>query len=124
VTTNNINIKVKTNYIDTQSAEEENRFVFSYTITIKNDGSIGAKLLTRKWLITDANGKIQEVHGEGVVGEKPYLAPGQSYQYTSGAILETSVGTMGGSYQMLNDNGETFDAAIEPFVLTIPRVLH
>ncbi len=124
MTTNNINIKVKTNYIDTQSAEEENRFVFSYTITIKNDGSIGAKLLTRKWLITDANGKIQEVHGEGVVGEKPYLAPGQSYQYTSGAILETSVGTMGGSYQMLNDNGETFDAAIEPFVLTIPRVLH
>lgn len=124
--TNNqkISVDVKTSYIDSQSSEHESRFVFSYTIKITNTGSIGAKLLTRHWLVTDANGKIQEVHGEGVVGEQPYLQPGQTYEYTSGTILETSIGTMGGSYQMIDDKGQPFDAPINEFVLSIPRTLH
>lgn len=119
-----ISVDVRTSYIDTQSSEQENRFVFSYTIKITNDGTVGAKLLTRHWLVTDANGKIQEVHGEGVVGEQPYLKPGESYEYTSGTILETSIGTMGGSYQMIDDEGQPFDAPVNEFVLSTPRTLH
>ncbi len=119
-----ISVDVKTSYIDTQSSEQDNRFVFSYTIKITNSGAVGAKLLTRHWLVTDANGKVQEVHGEGVVGEQPHLQPGETYEYTSGTILETSIGTMGGSYQMIDDKGQPFDATVDEFVLSIPRTLH
>ncbi len=117
-------VDVETNYIDSQSAPDENRYVFSYTITIRNEGLCSAKLLTRHWVITDANGKVQEVRGEGVVGEQPDILPGESYQYTSGTIIETSVGTMGGSYQMVDEDGNPFDAEIPEFVLSAPRTLH
>ena len=100
-----IKVDVKTAYIEEQSAPNFNRYVFSYTVTICNVGDIAAKLLTRHWIINDGNGNIQEVHGEGVVGEQPYLLPGDSYEYTSGTIIETPVGSMEGSYQMLADDG-------------------
>lgn len=120
----NIKVKVDTAYIESQSNVERNRYVFAYTITIQNQGAIPAKLLTRHWIITDSNGKIQEVRGEGVIGEQPHLRPGEGFQYTSGTMLETPVGTMHGSYQMLADDGTEFDAEIEAFTLSIPRVLH
>ncbi len=120
----NIEVSVKSTYIDSQSAPEANRYVFAYTVTIKNSGSVPAKLLTRHWVIKDANSKIQEVRGSGVVGEQPYLAPGMSFEYTSGTVLETPVGSMQGSYQMIADDGVEFDAEIPAFVLTIPRTLH
>ena len=119
-----IDVDVETAYIEAQSSPRDDRFVFSYTITIRNTGAVPAKLLTRHWIITDANGKIQEVHGEGVVGEKPYLKPGQAFQYTSGTLLETPVGSMHGSYQMVADDGVHFDADITPFTLSMPRTLH
>jgi len=119
-----ISISVQTAYLPEQSEPDAARFVFSYTITIRNDGRDPARLLNRHWVITDANGEVQEVRGEGVVGEQPYLQPGEGFQYTSGAILETAVGSMKGSYQMLADDGVTFDAEIPPFVLSIPRTLH
>ena len=119
-----IRIEIETHYIESQSEPESNRYVFSYTISIHNNGHLSAKLLTRHWIITDANGKVQEVRGEGVVGEQPELAPGESYQYTSGTLIETSVGTMGGSYQMVDETGEPFDAEIPEFVLSVPRTLH
>ena len=102
----------------------EGRFVFAYTITIRNEGQVPARLLTRHWIITDANGKVQEVDGEGVVGEQPHLVPGQGFRYSSGAILETPVGAMQGSYRMVADDGEQFDAPIAPFTLAMPGVLH
>lgn len=111
-------------YIEAQSSPEQNRYVFAYTITITNVGSTAAKLLTRHWLITDANGKIQEVTGEGVVGEHPHLNPGDSFRYTSAAMIETPVGVMQGKYQMQSDNGENFKATIPRFTLSIPRTLH
>jgi ApaG protein len=98
--------------------------VFSYTITIRNEGQVAARLMTRHWIITDANGKVQEVQGEGVVGEQPYLKPGQGFRYSSGAILETPVGSMQGSYRMVADGGEVFDAPIAPFTLAMPGMLH
>ena len=119
-----IRVEVETRFLDDQSAPSEHRFVFSYTITIRNEGDVPAKLLSRYWLITDANGKVQEVRGEGVVGEQPWLRPGDHFQYTSGAVLETSMGTMEGSYEMLADDGLRFDAPIPPFTLTVPRTLH
>ncbi len=119
-----INVTVEPNYIKNQSDPDNDRYVFSYTVTIENTGEIGAQLKTRHWLITDANGKTQEVRGDGVIGEQPYLDPGQSFQYTSGTLLETPVGTMEGSYQMQASDGEAFDAAIPRFVLSAPRVLH
>lgn len=121
---NKIIVEAQPFYIAAQSLPEQGRFVFAYTITISNKGDIPAKLLTRHWLITDANGKIQEVRGEGVVGEQPYLKPGDSFRYTSGAIIETAVGTMAGSYTMRSDEGENFDAIIPKFTLSIPRTLH
>ncbi|HQX47867.1 MAG TPA: Co2+/Mg2+ efflux protein ApaG, partial [Steroidobacteraceae bacterium] len=102
----------------------EHRYVFAYTITIRNDGPTPARLLTRHWVITDANGKVQEVRGDGVVGEQPYLEPGQGFRYSSGAVIETPVGAMQGSYQMVSDDGLAFDAPIPPFRLAIPGVLH
>ena len=119
-----ITIDVDTRYLEDQSDPEERRFVFAYTITIRNRGAVPAKLLTRHWYITDANGKVQEVRGEGVVGEQPHLMPGQGFRYTSGAVLETPVGSMHGSYQMLADNGERFDAKIPAFTLAIPGTIH
>ena len=95
-----------------------------YTITIQNQGHVPAKLLTRHWIITDSNGRVEEVRGEGVVGEQPYLRPGEGFQYTSGAVVETPVASMQGSYQMIADDGVKFDAEIPAFALSIPRTLH
>lgn len=118
-----IRVDVETSYLDEQSDPREHRFVFSYTITIRNEGQVPARLLTRHWVITDANGKVEEVRGDGVVGEQPYLKPGQGFRYSSGAVLETPVGAMQGSYQMLGDDGAQFDAPIEPFRLAMPGIL-
>ena len=122
--TNNIEVEVETSYIADQSAPDQNRYVFAYTVTIRNEGSAPAKLLTRHWIINDANGNVQEVHGEGVVGEQPYLRPGDSFRYTSGTVIETPVGSMEGSYQMITDDGHPFDASIPAFTLSLPNTLH
>jgi ApaG protein len=119
-----IRIHVVTHYIDEQSEPDVGRFVFAYTITIENSGSVAAKLLSRHWLITDANGKVQEVSGDGVVGEQPYLIPGDTFRYSSGAVLDTPVGAMQGRYRMQADNGIDFDAPIPPFTLAVPGMLH
>lgn len=119
-----IQVDVKSAYIEAQSSPEQDRYVFAYTVTIHNAGEIPAKLLARRWLITDSNGKIQEVRGDGVVGEQPHLQPGESFQYTSGTMIETAVGSMHGSYQMIADDGVEFDAEIPAFTLSVPRVLH
>lgn len=118
-----IRIDVLTNYLKDQSDPGDGKYVFSYTITIRNEGQVPAKLLKRHWVITDANGKVQEVRGDGVVGEQPYIRPGQGFRYSSGAVLETPVGTMQGSYQMLADGGQTFDAPIPTFRLAVPGIL-
>ena len=119
-----IDVRAESFYVEEQSRPEKGRYVFAYTITIENTGSVPARLLTRHWLITDANGKVQEVHGEGVVGEQPYLRPGEAFQYTSGSVLETAVGSMEGHYRMIADDGTEFSATIPPFTLASPRVLH
>jgi ApaG protein len=119
-----IAVDVETAYVEEQSDPRDKRYVFAYTITIRNEGSGPAKLLTRHWIITDSNGKVQEVRGDGVVGEQPHLQPGQGFRYSSGAVLETPVGTMHGSYQMVADGGERFDAPIAPFRLAIPGLLN
>ncbi|MCB1766748.1 MAG: Co2+/Mg2+ efflux protein ApaG [Candidatus Competibacteraceae bacterium] len=119
-----IKVAVQAFYLEEQSDPAHDRYVFAYTVLIQNQGNVAARLLSRHWIITDANSKVEEVRGEGVVGEQPYLRPGEGFQYTSGAILDTSVGSMQGSYQMLADDGATFDAEIPPFVLSIPRTLH
>ena len=119
-----IDIDVDTRFLDDQSAPEEDRYVFAYTIHILNRGKVPARLLGRHWVITDANGKVEEVVGEGVVGEQPWLRPGEGFEYTSGAVLETGSGTMQGSYEMLADDGTRFEADIAPFTLSIPRTLH
>jgi ApaG protein len=123
-TRHSISVDVDARYLENQSNPHESRFVFAYTITIRNDGEVPARLLKRHWLITDANGKVQEVRGEGVVGEQPYLKPGQGFRYTSGAILETPVGAMEGSYEMLADDGVSFDAPIAAFTLAMPGTIH
>jgi len=120
----NINIDVIPHYIESQSAPEKNRYFFTYTITIQNTGSVAAKLLSRHWLVTDSNGKVQDVKGEGVVGEQPYLNPGDSYSYTSGAMTETDVAVMEGKYFMRADDGKKFDVSIPRFTLSIPRIIH
>lgn len=121
---NNIKVGVETRYIEDQSNPEQNYFVFAYTITIQNKGEQAAQLISRHWVITDSNHKVQEVRGDGVVGEQPVLKPGEQFVYTSGTMLETSVGTMKGSYQMQTGDGSQFDATIEEFVLSTPRILH
>ena len=118
-----ISVDVETGYRDDQSDPKQDRYVFSYTITIRNDGHTPARLLTRHWLITDANGKVQEVRGDGVVGEQPYLKPGQGFRYSSAAVIETPVGAMQGSYQMIGDDGAEFDAPIAPFRLAMPGIV-
>ena len=119
-----LDIDVATRFLDDQSAPDENRYAFAYTIRIRNSGDAPARLLTQHWIITDANGKVQEVRGDGVVGEQPWLRPGDRFEYTSGAVLETNVGTMRGSYQLVADDGTQFDAPIAPFTLAVPRTLH
>ena len=117
-------VEVQTNYIPEQSEPDERHYVFSYTITIENHGNVSAKLLSRHWYITDADGNVQEVEGDGVVGEHPYLKPGDGFRYTSGAVLKTPVGSMHGSYHMLADDGTEFDTPIAPFTLSVPNSLH
>ena len=119
-----VDVEVETQYLESQSDPEERRYVFAYTITIRNTGSVGARLISRHWVITDADGKVQEVRGKGVVGEQPQLQPGAAFRYSSGAVLETALGSMQGSYQMEADDGTKFDAPIAPFRLAIPGVLH
>ena len=121
---NRIEISVKTEYQPERSDPGDGVHFYAYTITIHNAGALPCQLLSRHWIITDANGKVEEVRGEGVVGEQPYLRPGEGFQYTSGAILETAVGSMRGSYQMVADDGANFEADIPAFVLSIPRTLH
>ena len=119
-----LGIDVATRYIDEQSEPDRDRYVFAYTIHIRNTGSGPARLLGRHWVITDANGKVEEVAGDGVVGEQPWLRPGDDFTYTSGAVLETHQGTMEGTYAMLADDGTRFEAPIPAFVLAVPRTLH
>lgn len=119
-----ISVEVSTNYVGDQSKPDESHYMFSYTITIRNEGEVPARLLTRHWIFTDANGKVREVRGEGVVGEQPYLLPGQGFRYSSAAMLETPVGAMHGSYQMVADDGAHFDAPIAPVTLAMPGLLH
>ena len=117
-------VTVETVFVPDQSDVEQNRYVFSYTITITNTGSIAAQLISRHWVITDATDNVQQVRGLGVVGVQPLLQPGEHFQYTSGTVIATPVGTMHGSYHMTAEDGTQFDAAIEPFTLSMPRVLH
>ena len=119
-----IRIRVKTEYLPSESDEDNDRFVFAYTITVENHGAEPAKLLTRHWIITDAENRVQEVKGEGVIGEQPRLKHGESFSYTSGTMIETPVGSMQGSYQMVADDKHKFDAIIAPFTLAMPGVLH
>jgi ApaG protein len=119
-----IRVHSSTQYVEEQSDPDAGRYVFAYTITIENTGGIAAQLLSRRWLITDASGKVQEVQGAGVVGEQPVIEPGSSYRYTSAAMLETPVGSMQGSYEMLARDGVRFDADIPVFTLSVPRLLH
>jgi ApaG protein len=119
-----IEIEVRTTYIEEQSDPDNDRYVFAYTVTMRNTGTIAAKLLSRHWVITDANNHTEEVRGDGVVGEQPHLEPGEGFQYTSGTVLDTPIGSMHGSYKMIADDGERFDAEIPMFTLSIPHILH
>jgi ApaG protein len=119
-----ISVQAKVTFIPDQSDSESNRYAFAYTITVTNIGSIAARLISRHWIITDSESQVQEVRGDGVVGEQPLLEPEQSFQYTSGAIIATPVGTMRGTYHMLADDGTKFDADIPEFTLAMPRMLH
>ena len=119
-----IDVAVQSLYIDEQSEPESDRYVFAYTVTIRNAGTVAAQLKTRHWIITDAHGRVQEARGDGVVGEQPHLAPGQDFQYTSASLIATPVGTMHGSYQMIADDGVQFDAEIPVFRLAMPNTLH
>jgi ApaG protein len=119
-----ITVSAKATYVEDQSDPSKNQYVFAYTITIGNTGNVPAQLVSRHWVITDANGKVLEVKGLGVVGQQPLLKPGESFEYTSGTHLETAVGTMHGTYQMIAEDGHHFDAPIPSFTLSVPRVLH
>ncbi len=119
-----IEVTAKVQYLSDQSQPGGNRFAFAYHITIANHGSNPVQLISRHWIITDANEARQEVQGIGVVGQQPTILPGDAYRYTSGVVLDTEVGTMEGSYQMLGNDGEIFDAPIPPFLLAAPGVLH
>jgi len=119
-----IDVQVETAYVSEHSEPDEDRFVFAYTITLVNRGSVTAQLISRHWFITDADNRTEEVEGEGVVGEQPVLKPGEGFRYTSGAVIETPVGTMHGTYQMVAEDGRAFDATIPRFILSAPRTLH
>ncbi len=122
--TREITVSAESVYLANQSDEDQSRYIFAYTIKITNSGTIAARLISRHWIITDSNERVQEVRGDGVVGEQPNLKPGATYEYTSSAAIETPVGTMRGSYQMVAEDGTRFDAAIPEFTLSIPRILH
>ncbi|MBL0285604.1 MAG: Co2+/Mg2+ efflux protein ApaG [Zoogloea sp.] len=119
-----IEIKTACRFIPEQSDVEAERYVFAYHITIRNTGSVSAQLMSRHWIITDAEGAVQEVKGAGVVGQQPVLQPGQQFEYTSGCTIASPVGTMKGSYQMVTEDGTSFDAPIAEFTLAMPRTLH
>ncbi|MHB8668697.1 MAG: Co2+/Mg2+ efflux protein ApaG [Burkholderiales bacterium] len=119
-----VNVSTETQYIAEQSDEAKERYVFSYTVTIRNSGTLPAQLISRHWIITDSNNQVQEVRGLGVIGAQPLLKPGEHFAYTSGTALATPVGTMSGSYQMVAEDGTQFDAPIPEFTLSVPRVLH
>ena len=119
-----ITVAANAAYIADQSDPSKNQYVFAYTITVTNTGAVAAQLISRHWIITDADHHVQEVRGLGVVGQQPLLKPGESFEYTSGTHLPTPVGTMRGTYQMVAEDGSTFDAPIPPFTLSVPRILH
>jgi ApaG protein len=119
-----VDVSVETRFLAEQSQPEQNRFAFAYTITVRNTGTVPAKLLSRHWVITDGDGQVEEIRGDGVVGQQPLIAPGQSHTYTSGTVMTTKVGNMQGAYQMLADDGKRFDAIIAPFRLAVPGALH
>lgn len=119
-----IDVSVTTRYLAAQSQPEQNRYAFSYTVTIANNGELPAQLLSRHWIITDGDGRVQEVRGAGVIGQQPHIEPGASHTYSSGTVMATQVGTMQGSYQMLAEDGKRFDAIIAPFRLAVPGALH
>ena len=119
-----ITVSANTRFVADQSDEAAGRYVFTYTITIRNTGGVTSQLIARHWIITDSGNKVQEVRGLGVVGEQPVLKPGESFEYTSGTIIATPVGTMRGSYEMIADDGGVFEAPIPEFTLSVPRVLH
>jgi ApaG protein len=124
VKSHSIKVAARSQFQSGQSSPGEGRYVFSYTIVIENQGSEPARLLDRHWIITDAEGKVQEVRGQGVVGEQPHLNPGESYEYTSGTILTTPIGSMHGSYGMVADDGTRFEAEIPAFSLASTRSIH
>jgi ApaG protein len=119
-----VDVSVETRFLAEQSQPEQNRFAFAYTITVRNTGTVSAKLLSRHWVITDGDGQVEEIRGDGVVGQQPVIAPGQSHTYTSGTVMTTKVGNMQGAYQMQADDGHRFDAIIAPFRLAVPGALH
>ena len=119
-----VQVETAVAYLPDQSDEKGERYVFAYTITISNTGTVTAQLISRHWIIADAASQVQEVRGLGVVGEQPLLRPGESFEYTSGTSLATPVGTMHGSYQMVAEDGTRFEAPVAEFILSVPRVLH
>jgi ApaG protein len=119
-----ITVTATATYVPDQSDPSQERYVFAYRITVTNTGTVAAKLVSRHWIITDGEHRVQEVRGEGVVGQQPLLAPGESFEYTSGTHLATPVGTMRGTYRMIAEDGQAFDAPVPPFTLSVPRVLH
>lgn len=119
-----VDVSVISQYLAEQSLPEQNRFAFSYTVSISNNGQLPAKLVSRHWLITDGNGRVQEVRGPGVIGQQPLIAPGQQHTYSSGTVMTTQVGNMQGSFQMIAEDGKRFDALIAPFRLAMPGALH
>ncbi|NDP42542.1 MAG: Co2+/Mg2+ efflux protein ApaG [Aromatoleum sp.] len=119
-----VSVAAKVHYVADQSDPSGNQYVFAYTITIANTGTVPAQLVSRHWIITDSDRHVQEVRGLGVVGQQPLLKPGESFEYTSGASIPTPVGTMRGTYQMVAEDGQAFDAEIAPFTLSVPRILH
>ena len=119
-----IAVQPRVTFLEDQSDPGKSHFVFAYTITVTNTGSVAAQLVSRHWIITDGENRVQEVKGAGVIGQQPVLKPGESFEYTSGASIPTAVGTMRGSYQMMAEDGTAFDAPIPPFTLSVPRTLH
>ena len=119
-----VDVSVTTRFLPEQSQPEQNRFAFSYNVSIHNNGDLAAKLLSRHWLITNGDGHVQEVRGSGVIGQQPLIEPGDTHTYSSGTVMSTRVGTMQGSYQMLAADGKKFDAIIAPFRLAVPGSLH
>ena len=119
-----VKVTAQSFFLPDQSDEENDQYVFAYTIHIANDGQISAQLISRHWIITDADNQVQEVRGVGIIGEQPILKPGDHFEYTSGSSINTIVGTMRGIYHMVAEDGTKFDAVIPEFTLSVPRVLH